>query len=394
MLYGRIAMKKILTIVLLFLLSINIVSAKEKQNYKIKFNKETYNLLYSTKNPEFGGYLNEYYKWNETYNRWSEMVAIHHFPNAYSPIDQIKTFREYLGSLNCPSAITFDDKKNVGIIDFIMINDHQLPIILEFNVFKYEKSKKCGSVAIQYAKRYVVTTALQMEAAKRDFDKYRKKAIKAVQNFELPEVVYKEIDKCKVEEEPDEIMPVSDIQKTEAPVGHEDMVDDENRPDDEIENEEDKDGSKNESVSDETNEEIILIEEEPTKEIKSESEAVKTEKQSVKEDIDRIFRETVQEEYNNEEGVEVNKNDNEIKVNEETAKEETTTEDTIKSEEDENIKPVAEKKDTTETEYSPIKIEESTYKPTQVKQETKKSKKANKVSAKKRAKEAAKKLAK
>ena len=108
-------MKKILVLLFAFSLSVSVAISKEK-DYSIHFNGEKFDLLYSVKDKEFGGYLNEYYKHGETYNIWSEMVAIHHFPNAYSPIDQIKTFREYLGSLNCPSAITFDDKKMSALL--------------------------------------------------------------------------------------------------------------------------------------------------------------------------------------------------------------------------------------------------------------------------------------
>ncbi len=213
-------MKKILSLAIVFMLCISTATAKEKDNYSIKFNGEVYKLLFSTKNKDFGGFLNEYYKPRETYNIWSEMVAIHHFPNAYSPIDQVKSFREYLGTMNCPSALTFDDKKNTAMIDFIMINDHQLPIVLEFNIFKYSKSKDCGSVALQYAKRYVVTTAFQMEGAKKDFENSRKKMLKKVQKFNIPDIVLKEIDKCKVEDinNEKEIIPVNNTQEIEEKI--------------------------------------------------------------------------------------------------------------------------------------------------------------------------------
>ena len=101
----------------------------DKKDYTLNFNGETFHLMYSVKNKDFGGYLNEYYKTGETYNVWSELVAVHHFPNAYSPIDRIKDFKDYLGSINVPSALTFDDKKNTAMIDFIIIADKKLPVI-------------------------------------------------------------------------------------------------------------------------------------------------------------------------------------------------------------------------------------------------------------------------
>lgn len=190
-------MKRFFTLLIFAVFSINIAVAQNaNKDYTINFNGNKYHLLYSVKNKDFGGYLNEYYKKGETYNIWTELVAVHHFPNAYSPIDRIKDFKDYLGSMHVPSSLTFDDKRNTAMIDFIIISDRKMPIVLEFNVFKYEKSKKCGSVAIQYAKRYAVTTTLQIETVKRDFEKNRKQIIKKIKNFNIPEVITEDIDKC------------------------------------------------------------------------------------------------------------------------------------------------------------------------------------------------------
>ena len=186
-------MKKILLLLFIFISSIQMLMAKD---YSLNFNGEKYYLLYSAKNKEFGGYINEYFKKGETYNIWSEMVAVHHFPNAYSPIDRIKDFKDYLGSMHVPSSLTFDDKKNTATIDFILIAEQNMPVVMEFNVFKYEKSKKSGSIAVQYVKRYSATTTLQIEQIKSDFEKNRKKLVKKVQKLEIPEVIDESIDKC------------------------------------------------------------------------------------------------------------------------------------------------------------------------------------------------------
>ena len=190
-------MKKIFVLILLIVLNISVVFAENKdKDYTVNFNGNKFHLLYSVKNKDFGGYLNEYYKKGETYNIWSEMVAVHHFPNAYSPIDRISDFKDYLSSMHVPSALTFDEKKNTAMIDFIMISDKSMPVILEFNIFKYEKSKKCGSIAIQYARRYSATTTMQIEAIKKDIEKNRKILCKKIKKFEIPTLVTKDIDKC------------------------------------------------------------------------------------------------------------------------------------------------------------------------------------------------------
>ena len=166
------------------------------KDFTLRFNKNTYHLLYSIKNNETCGYLNEYYKLGETYNIWSEMVAVHHFPNAYSPIDRIKDFKDYLSSMRVPSSLTFDDKKNSAMIDFVLITNNKIPAILEFNIFKYEKSNKTGSLAIQYTKRYSATNTLEVEQIKKEFERDRKTLINKVKHYNIPAVVSQNIDKC------------------------------------------------------------------------------------------------------------------------------------------------------------------------------------------------------
>ena len=184
-------MKKILILLVLSLLTSMPVLAK---NNSIKFAGEKYTLMYSKKCPETSGYLNEYYKRNQTYNNWTEMVGIHHIPNAYSPIDQIIDFRKYLNETGCPSSLIFEEKDNAAIIDFVIIEDRHLPVLLEFNVFRYVKNDKCGSQAIQYARRYIVKTEFEKEAAKRDIEKCRKKYIKKMRKFKYPLIISEDID--------------------------------------------------------------------------------------------------------------------------------------------------------------------------------------------------------
>lgn len=190
-------MRKFLSIVLVFLCSINIVFA---QNDKIlNFNKNKYTLLYSAKNFDNNGYINEYYKNGESPELWSELIAVHHFPNVFSPISQAETFRQYLDSIHCPSALKINEKDNEAIIDFVLVDAKRLPVILEFNIFKYQKDENCGTKAIQYAKRYFVTNTLQIEIVKKEFNKSREKMLKKVEKFNIPNIIKEDIENKKEE---------------------------------------------------------------------------------------------------------------------------------------------------------------------------------------------------
>lgn len=163
----------------------------------IKFNGSKFSLYFSAKSPEAKSYINEYYKKAEGYTNWSELIALFHYPNAYSPIDYAKTFREFLAEDTCPSAIEVDEENNSAILDFLIIDSRKLPIVVEFNIFRYVKSPICGSVGLQYAKRYTIMSPLEIERVKKDILKNRTKYIKQIKKLEIPDLVTVDIEKGK-----------------------------------------------------------------------------------------------------------------------------------------------------------------------------------------------------
>lgn len=203
-------MKKIfITVILLFLFCTGIVFAKNAKNELpvLKFSGAKFSLYYSAKSSELGGYINEYYKQNESYASWTELVAIHHYPNSFYPIEHAKEFKSYLAESGVPSFLEIDDEDNSAILDFIIIDNKKLPIIMEFNVFKYVKSPVCGTIAFQYAKRSRIYNALEVENFKKSFVKCRAKYVKKIGKIKVPDLVEKDIEngkylaKEKVEEE-------------------------------------------------------------------------------------------------------------------------------------------------------------------------------------------------
>ena len=161
---------------------------------KTKFDGKEYTLLYSAKNPDSGNFINEYYKNLETYTNWTELITIHHFPNSYSPIDCAKEFRNMLAEMNCPSALEEFEDENFAILDFILIDSKRLPIIIEFNVFKYEKDEICGTIAVQYAKRYRINSPLEVERLKKEFLKSRSKIVKKIKKYTLPKLIVENVE--------------------------------------------------------------------------------------------------------------------------------------------------------------------------------------------------------
>ncbi len=177
-------------------------TCRASQSFETDFNGQNYKLLYSEKIPEHSGYINEYFKPRENRNSWSETINVIHFPNAYSPIDHALEFSKYLNTMNCPNAVDIDEKQNMAILDFIIIDGQKLPINLEFNVFKYEKNPECGTIAIQYIKKYSVYNTKQVEKIKKEFEKLRPKTLKSIKKFEIPEIVKQNTDEIKLNDLP------------------------------------------------------------------------------------------------------------------------------------------------------------------------------------------------
>lgn len=183
-------MKKFFLIFLFLILNSGIVLADD---YYVKYDKDYYQLKISEKSPEHNGYYNQYYKYNENQDNWSEMIAVHHFPNVYSPVEQAYNFKEFLKSNKCPSSLQIDNVHNSGMLDFVLIDGEQLPIVLDFNAFKYEKSKDCGTIAFQYAKRFEVYNLNELENTKKNFEKFRPKALKKIKKYTIPDIINKDI---------------------------------------------------------------------------------------------------------------------------------------------------------------------------------------------------------
>lgn len=192
-------MKRFILTALILFLSIGFVCAKNKQNIlpSIKFDGSKYTLLYSTKSSETGGFLNEYYKTNQSYASWTELIGVHHYPTAFYPIEHAKEFADYLKDKGVVTSVEADEENNTALIYFAVMDKQKLPIIVEFNVFKYVKSPVCGTIGLQFAKRYRLNSPLEIEKVKKELKKTCLKYIKKVSKLEVPDLVDVAIDNGK-----------------------------------------------------------------------------------------------------------------------------------------------------------------------------------------------------
>ncbi|MCQ2743816.1 MAG: hypothetical protein MJ230_03350 [bacterium] len=161
----------------------------------IKFNGSKFSLYYSAKSFETGGFINEYYKHNQTYTNWNELIGIHHYPTAFYPIEHAKEFKDYLSEIGSSVSVEVSEEDNSALLYFIVISDKRLPIVLEFNIFKYVKSPLCGTVAFQYAKRYLLNNGLEVESIIKELNKTATKYVKQAEKVDMPDIITFEIEK-------------------------------------------------------------------------------------------------------------------------------------------------------------------------------------------------------
>ena len=189
--------RTIIVIVLALIFTCNFAYAKSNKNNMpyIKMNGSKFYLYYSAKSDETGSFINEYYKQNQSYASWDELIGLHHYPTAFYPIEHAKEFRDFLNASGSPATVEINDEDNSALLYFIVINNKRLPIVMEFNVFKLVKSPICGTVGFQYARRYLLNNALEVDDVKKNFAKGAIKYIKQVENVDIPDIVTVEIEK-------------------------------------------------------------------------------------------------------------------------------------------------------------------------------------------------------
>jgi hypothetical protein len=95
----------------------------------------------------------EYIPAGETLDHWTKLASIRTFKNLNEPESYARALGQRVKQDNplSQSAIVYNPKKNIAIIDFITWPKDLAYV--EFNIFRIERNGKSGLVAYQYAVR-------------------------------------------------------------------------------------------------------------------------------------------------------------------------------------------------------------------------------------------------
>ena len=158
---------------------------------EIHFNNDIFILKYSTLSQLNKGYENEYYLKNEGKNNWTKMVGIYYYPEVSNPLKFADKECKTIESTETNVLLKFIENKKAdkAALSYLQNGSANGKNFFEYNIFKYEKSKNCGTIAFQYAKKFQVYDNQEVAEVKKKFSKFRPRAMKKINDFEIPDVV-------------------------------------------------------------------------------------------------------------------------------------------------------------------------------------------------------------
>ena len=172
------------------------------ENIKINFLGNNYNLIFSSKGKS-NGYFNEYIQNGQTLSAWNDLIIVHHFPNAKDSLTEAKKIAGFITAIyakqnkKAPVVISYNDKKNEAIVDYILpIKDKKTKKLkcLEFNVFKYQKySYGKGVIAFQYSKRFYPSEIKEEKIFQENLKILRNKSLNSMTQIVIPNIIAKDI---------------------------------------------------------------------------------------------------------------------------------------------------------------------------------------------------------
>ena len=185
-------MKKILLSIVM--ISVFGISVFAQSNPSVNFNGKSYVLKYSAK-MQAGAYANEYYLPAEKYDNWTKLIGVFDYPQEKSPVIAANNLLNKAKSMDSSGQIWVNKEKNSAVVSFIIFTGGgSEPLKAEINFFRYEKSAKNGSIALQYAERHVINTDAEYEEFKTYIASQIPKIANIMTNAPMPNIVERNVD--------------------------------------------------------------------------------------------------------------------------------------------------------------------------------------------------------
>lgn len=186
-------MKKVLiSLILLFLGSTVLADTKQPT---IVFNGTTYTLKYSSYSKETKSFMNQYYKANENGDNWTDLIGVYYIKAYNKPLEYAKNIAN-AASKKTPldTQLMYNDKDDIAITNFMLIDGDEKHRYLTQNMFKAEKPiAQKGVVVIQFTHKYPLNNEEDAIKLKAILPENQKKWLENINKTIIPDLVDKEI---------------------------------------------------------------------------------------------------------------------------------------------------------------------------------------------------------
>ena len=137
--------------------------------------------------------MNEYYKYSETPENWTELITVSEFPNyPNQPSDYAEAImsRDHSPN-NYDRPMATNSKTNKVSFVFLLTGKTESYKYIEFNatqVLPYKNNK--GLKVVQFAKKYKYTTREEYLSQFNSMEEDKSKFFNLIKNLEMPDVVH------------------------------------------------------------------------------------------------------------------------------------------------------------------------------------------------------------
>ena len=188
-------MKKILTVLLITILTVGAAFAVTTSSKTIKFDNKVFTLKFSEFSKDIKSYMNEYYPGKENGDNWTDVIGIYHVKNYNKPFNYAKDIAtEASKQTPLDPQVMYNEKDNTAIANFILVGETTKTKYLEQNIFKIEKAKgKRGLIVIRYAHKTNVNTKEEAEKFKEQLPYNQARWLNEIDNMTIPNIVERNI---------------------------------------------------------------------------------------------------------------------------------------------------------------------------------------------------------
>lgn len=187
-------MRKLLPIYLLVSLIVFLI-AQNVNAENIHFNDFIYTLKSTDISKHAEVIKNEYFKQNENKDFWTSSIDIFYYPEQNNPLKFAAKFDSEIEKQENLLLLKFiqNKKQDIAVISYlenIIQNDKTYFI---YNICKYEKHPKKGTLVLKFAKKYVFNTKEEITKMAQDIKTVNDDYMEQMIILPIPQIVEKEL---------------------------------------------------------------------------------------------------------------------------------------------------------------------------------------------------------